>query len=177
LFTPLLTSTHYKHVIHLSNMIDTSNYDKIRSDAERYYVTLPDVHCPALSTVISFTSSGFNHLVFKGDRAERDRDSQMMRFKLLPQAYKLIGLTTTYQEYEDSLKEFRVRKHKKRELVTKQVQYWGLIAIIGNRKIKVILRKVGNGNIHFWSVIPAWVTNKTRDGRFIRTMKGHPELD
>jgi hypothetical protein len=55
--------------------------------------------------------------------------------------------------------------------------YWGLIAIIDGRKIKVILRRVGNGEIHFWSVIPAWVTNKTRDGKLFKTMKGDPNED
>ena len=36
----------------------------------------------------------------------------------------------------------------------KEVEYWGLVAIVGQRpdKIRVILRRVGNGNITFWSV-------------------------
>ncbi len=86
-------------------------------------------------------------------------------------------MTTTFQEYESTTKEFTVKKYKRKVSVIKQVQYWGLIAIIKDRKIKVILRKIGNGEVHFWSVIPAWVTNKTRDGKFIRTMKGDPDSD
>jgi len=37
----------------------------------------------------------------------------------------------------------------------KEVEYWGLVAIIGPRpdKIRVILRRVGNGHITFWSVM------------------------
>ena len=93
---------------------------------------------------------------------------------MLPRAIQLIGRTTTYQEYEEFLKEFEVKLLKKRERHTKTVKYWGLIAIIDDRKIKVILRKIGNGKVHFWSVIPAWVTNKVRDQKFISTMKGNP---
>lgn len=41
----------------------------------------------------------------------------------------------------------------------KTVQYWALIAIVGDEykplKIKVILRQVGDGKITFWSVMPA----------------------
>jgi hypothetical protein len=158
-------------------MIDVSNYDKMREDAEKYYSALPGVDCPALALTVSFSSHGFNHLIYRKGRTERDRISQIMRFKLLARAYDLIKITTTFQEYEDTLKEFRVKKHKQKVFITKQVQYWGLIAIIDDRKIKVILRKIGNGNVHFWSVVPAWVTNKTRDGKYIRTMKGDPDND
>ena len=135
-------------------MIDTSNYDKIREDAEKYYATLADINCPALGLTVSFSSHGFNHLIYRKGRTERDRASQTMRFKLLTKAYELIGLTTTFQEYEDTLKEFRVKKHKEKVSVTKQVQYWGLIAIIGDRKIKVIVAKnrfgpTGHANMTF----------------------------
>jgi hypothetical protein len=39
--------------------------------------------------------------------------------------------------------------------VAKEVEYWGLVAIIGPRpdKVRVILRRVGNGNVTFWSVM------------------------
>ena len=61
---------------------------------------------------------------------------------------------------------------------TRPVKYWGIIAIIDGRKIKVILRNVGeNGNIHFWSIVPAWVTNRYRDIKLFSTMKGNPEED
>lgn len=38
----------------------------------------------------------------------------------------------------------------------KEVEYWGLVAIVGDSKIKVrtVLRRVGDGNITFWSVMP-----------------------
>jgi len=38
----------------------------------------------------------------------------------------------------------------------KETEYWGFIAIVGKARIKirVVLRRVGNGNITFWSVMP-----------------------
>ena len=36
----------------------------------------------------------------------------------------------------------------------KSVEFWGLVAIIGRFKIRVVLRRVGDGNIIFWSVMP-----------------------
>ncbi len=40
--------------------------------------------------------------------------------------------------------------------LTKEVQYWGFVAIAGSNhiKIRVVLRRVGDGNITFWSVMP-----------------------
>jgi len=35
-------------------------------------------------------------------------------------------------------------------------QFWTFEAVIDNRRIKVIIRQVGNGKKHFWSVIPTW---------------------
>jgi len=59
---------------------------------------------------------------------------------------------------------------------SKVVKYWGIIAIIDGRKIKVIIRKIGDmGNLHFWSIVPSWITNKYRDTKLFTTMKGNPE--
>ena len=65
------------------------------------------------------------------------------------------------------------KKHAK-TLKTKTISYWGLIAIIENKKIKVILRKIGNGHLHFWSIIPYYSTSPQRDGKY---MRGDPEYD
>ena len=125
-----------------------------------------------------FNASGFNHIIFKSSRTERERSSQIARFKLLPRAVKLVAVSTTYQEYEEIFKEFEVKSYKKKLRKLKPVKYWGIIAILDGRKIKVILRKIGdNGTLHFWSIVPAWVTNKYRDTKFFSTMKGNPDED
>jgi len=97
---------------------------------------------------------------------------------LLPLAVKLVKISTTYQEFEETIKEFEIKSFKKKVRKSCPVEYWGIIAIVDGRKIKVIIRKRGeNGAMHFWSIVPAWVTNKYRDTRFFTTMKGNPEED
>lgn len=159
-------------------MEDLSNYEKLKEDTQKFYGGINRVFSPALNQEIHFPAEGFNHLVFKQARSERDKNSQILRFKLLPLAVKLLKLSTTYQEYEETIKEFEVKSFKKKIWKTKPVKYWGVIAIINGRKIKVILRKIGdNGTLHFWSIVPGWVTNKYRDIKFFSTMKGYPEED
>jgi len=159
-------------------MEDISNYEKLKRDTSNYYSTISRVYSPIFNEEIVFNAEGFNHIVYKTTRTERERPSQILRFKLLPLAYKLIKLATTFQEFEETIKEFDVKKHKKKIKISKSVKYWGIIAIINNRKIKVILRKIGeNGKIHFWSIVPTWTTNKYRDVKFFSSMKGNPEKD
>jgi len=159
-------------------MDDISNYEALRDDTQKFYNNAHPVMSPALNEYVHFTAEGFNHIIFKGSRSEQERPSQMMRFKLLPRAIKLVGLSTTYQEYEETIKEFWVKSHKHKVLKSKPVKYWGIIAIIDGRKIKVILRKIGDsGQLHFWSIVPAWTTNKYRDTKFVSTMKGNPDED
>jgi len=158
-------------------MEDLSNYEKLRDDAQTLYAGTKPVRSPALDDQVSFTSEGFNHIIFKGPRHERERSSQIMRFKLLPRALRLLAHANTFQEFEETLKEFEVKTRKKRERKSKPVRYWGIIAIFEGRKIKVILRRIGDGQLHFWSIVPAWTTNKYRDAKFVSTMKGNPEED
>jgi len=159
-------------------MEDVSNYEKLRDDAQNFYNQIGKVYSPAFNESVSFASEGFNHIIVKTPRTERERPSQILRFKLLPLAVKLLKNSTTFQEYEETLKEFEVKSFKKKVKKSMPVKYWGIIAIVDGRKIKVIVRKIGdNGALHFWSIVPAWVTNKYRDTKFFTTMKGNPEED
>ncbi len=159
-------------------MQDISNYQNLRKSSQDFYNNINSVFSPALKEKITFSAEGFNHIVFKTARTERERPSQILRFKLLPLAKKLAGISTTYQEFEETIGDFTIKKYKKKVKESKSVKYWGIIAIIDNRKIKVIIRKIGdNGSLHFWSIVPAWTTNKYRDMKFFTTMKGCPEKD
>jgi len=159
-------------------MEDIPDYEKIKQSDRQFYEQIRKVFCPAFQQEVTFASEGFDHLVHKNDSRERDKGVQIMKFKLLPLAQKLVGLTTTYQEYEEGPQEFRVKKFKKTAMETKVVKYWGIIAILESRKFKVVIRKIGdNGQLHFWSVIPAWVTNYYRDIKLRSTMKGNPTDD
>lgn len=140
--------------------MEDKNYVELKSNTLKYYSGLNPIRCPALNNIITFKSVGFNHIIYQKANHERDRESQMLRLKLLPLAVKLIGLSTTYQEYESIIQKLSIQRHSVRTHQNKEVIFWGLIAIIDNRKIKVILRKIGNGDIHFWSIIPSWTTNK-----------------
>lgn len=159
-------------------MLEESEYHKIRGYTLNLYNQRESIRCPALNNeIVHFTSEGFNHLMYKGDRSERDKSVQILKFNLLPRALEIISLSTTYQEYDEGIKSVRKNKYKKIIFESAIVKYWGLIAIIRNRRVKVIIRQIGNGQKYFWSVIPAWQKCHYRETKFISISFGDLEND
>ena len=157
-------------------MENIDQYISLRKSAFDFYNQREYIRCPALNNeMVHFTSEGFNHLIYKGDRSERDKDVQMMKFKMLPKATEIIGLSATHQEYDESTKNIKRKKYKKIVFEPATVRYWGLVAIIRDMRIKVIIRQIGNGQKHFWSVIPAWQKCHYRETKFISNAFGDLE--
>lgn len=76
------------------------NYNIIREKADIFYHGINHIRCPALNNdVINFNTEGFRHLMYRGQKRiqERDRDVQIMKFKLLPRAKTILEVTTTFQ--------------------------------------------------------------------------------
>jgi hypothetical protein len=104
---------------------------------------------------VVLNSDGFHHLQFSA-RRPRNKREQLLKFSLLPLAFKIINKSGTVQEYRKNL--ITVGKKGVRDglSLTKFAEYWGLVAIVGQKqiKIRVILKKIGAGNVIFWSVMP-----------------------
>ena len=125
-----------------------------KKTARRQYRKIKFVACPAFPREkIIFNSKGFNHLFYQGSTKARTRAKleTSVRVKLLPRAIKLLRLMPLPQEESSYL------------LEKKRYQFWAFEGVVDNKRIKVIVRQIGNGNKHFWSVIPGW--RKSRFGR------------
>ena len=129
-------------------------YNKLKEKAKQIFEANPIIYCPYFSEHITFNSDGFHHLQFS-NRRERNKNEQNLKFSLLSLAIKIIKKSGTIQEYRTGLCEVG-KKGKDGFTKTKNVEYWGLEAIVGENKIKVrtILRRIGDGKIIFWSVMP-----------------------
>lgn len=129
-------------------------FEERKTKARWVFEKQKSIYNPYFKTNILLTSEGFHHLRFSSNR-ERHKTEQILKFSLLPLALEVIKRSGTIQEYRNI---FTPIGEKGRDGFTKmkRVEYWGLIAIVGenNIKIKTILRRVGEGNIIFWSVMP-----------------------
>ena len=124
-----------------------------KEKARTLYVAQRELWCPYFKSRIVLNSDGFHHLQFSA-RRERNRREQLLKFRLLPLALHIIRQSGTVQEYRKLLTPIGKARHG--FIPMKDVEYWGVVAIVGRKQIKVraVLRRVGTGNITFWSVMP-----------------------
>lgn len=143
----------------------TESLEQLRQKARVAYKKIGSVKCPYFKEEIMFNSEGFNHIRYRAARRERHLDVQKMRYTLLKFAQIIIGKSQTLQEH-NMIKQFvETEMNKRKESVLKEVHFYGFIAIIDGWKVKVIVRQIGNGKKHFWSIIPNWRTRKSKEGR------------
>ncbi len=136
--------------------MEENYFERIKQKAEYIYKRDYELFCPFFNKKIKLNSDGFNHLQFTSGR-ERNKKEQIFKFNLLPLALNIIKKSGTLQEYRKTMKvahKGRFSNKKSSEMIV--VEYWGFISIVSEPRIRVkaILRKIGNGEIHFWSVMP-----------------------
>ena len=146
--------------------IDASYFNERKEKAHATFISQRSIYNPYLKSQIILNSDGFHHLQFSA-RRERNKREQLLKFSLLPLALVIIRNSGTLQEYRKGLTTIG-KKDKDGLTHTKVTEYWGFVAIIGKNsiKIKTVLRRVGEGNITFWSVMPF---SKLKDGQKLYT--------
>ena len=118
---------------------------KFKDKIKKIFDATKEVRCPAFpDEKIVFNAKGINHLIYKGDRSRREQSRIQTNIRLLPSAIKVLKAMAYPQEETSYLR------------VGVNYKFWTFEAVVDNRRIKVIIRQVGNGKKHFWSVIPAW---------------------
>jgi hypothetical protein len=149
------------------------DYERLRAEALVLYKAFGAIECPALGNeLIYFTAKGFNHLIYPRTGTMRDVRAQILRFDMLPRAKEVLAYSTTFQEYDEAVQHFKI-KRKGREVTLHVVtKYWGFVAIIGGFRVKVVVRQQGNGKKEFFSVVPAWFTKQYRNIRVVQNSTG-----
>ncbi len=120
---------------------------------KEFYKSIGKVYCPYFKDYIHFTRVGFEHIKYKTKYKARNERDQYVRFKLLPVSVKVISLSHTLQGIT-SQKRFEERLiHNRKEIALLLVVYYEFIAIIDEKKIKVVIKEIDNRNKVFLSII------------------------
>src|SRR5882724_656369 len=135
--------------------MEDAYYENKKETARRTYDAQRLIHSPFFNEDIVLNSDGFHHLRYSA-RRERNKEEQVLKFTLLPLGLRIIKMATTVQEYRKLLSPVGVPAIRDGLTTMKLIQWWGFVAIFVEQDIKVraIVRKVGEGNLHFWSVMP-----------------------
>ena len=129
------------------------SYRSLRDRAQELFKRNPRIRCPYFNAEVVLTGEGLHHLRYSAER-ERSKPEQMLKFRLVPLALEVLQKTGTVQEYRRIWQPIgKIGADRMR--AAKEVEYWGFVAIIGHRpeKIRVIVRRVGTGNVTLWSVM------------------------
>ena len=157
------------------NLKNEKDFQKTKSEAEKFYKTIDNVHCPYFKEKITFNAKGLKHLKFKSDRQARPRKDQYSRLRLIRLAPKVLKQSHTLQGIWQ-IRRFETQKVNSRwEQVMKDITYYEFIAVLDNVRVKVIVKEALSGEKHFWSVIPFWGIDKKASKRILHS--GDPEND
>ncbi len=137
--------------------MEKSVYIKKKKEAEDIYNRQSKIYSPFFKENIVLNSDGFHHLRYSA-RKERKKEEQVLKFILLPKGLHILKKATTVQEYRKILMPIGKRSKRDGSIQMKYVEWWGFIAIFmeskNKTKVRVVLRRIGQGNVHFWSVMP-----------------------
>lgn len=135
-----------KKEVHSENMSkqDPQDYKK---KCYEHYQSLVSIYSPVLKARITFNSDGFYHMIFKSSRRRRKRNDQYNRLALIPLIKPVIQTATRIDEVR--IEEEATLKGQK------IVSYHALVATVSqkNCRVKVVVRKLENGEYHFHSVM------------------------
>jgi hypothetical protein len=139
-------------------MFNHKNFLILKTEAETFYRSTVKIKCPALKADVHFTSDGFHHLRYDNTRAERSKSEQINKLMYLPEAVNIVNTTTTVQEYRAALQAVgKPANDGFRKMV--RAEYYAFSAIINIQRgirIRVVIRRLGDGLFHFWSLMPSW---------------------
>ena len=141
-------------------------FEEKKAKAHAIYAVHRTIRSPYFGDDIVLSSDGFHHLRYSA-RRERSREEQVLKFTLLPLGLHILKKAATLQEYRRILTPIGEASKRDGSVPMKLVEWWGFVSIFVKQEIKVrvIVRKVGDGNLHFWSVMPY---SKMRRGDHIK---------
>lgn len=136
---------------------------QLKAQTKALFDTTKSVHCPYFDGEIKFTSDGFHHFQYNTSGSERTKKNQIRRFKsfrFAPYILKRAGTVQQHRRY------FGVIGRPKGDgfRATKIIEDWCFTALLKSAPdkdidIKVVVRKIGDGELHFFSVMPFLAPN------------------
>jgi hypothetical protein len=135
-------------------------FEKTKKEAEDAYKDYAPIFCPYLKTKVRFNAKGLDHIKMKAWNKSRAVSDQYLRLKFLCLVPEVLAVAGTLQEYQEKNNFERVKSTGEWQMLMKPVRYFAFVAIVKRIKIKIVIKKVDNGEPYFWSVIPFWKTQK-----------------
>ena len=151
-----------------------AEFDQVLRKAQTLYSAIGPIHCPYFAGPVQFNAQGLEHLRHKAWNRGRERSDQFMRLKHLARAPEILNLSRTVQGIQITHEWERRRRHGRREKLLVSVTYFEFVAVLKERRFKVIVKQLPGGDRIFWSLIPFW--RQTGEGKRV-LHDGNPAQD
>lgn len=149
-------------------------FESVRKSAEILYKSIGSIFCPYFQEKVHFNAEGLGHIKFKAWNRARSQRDQFMRLKLIRLAPEILKDSKTLQGIWETKRPIRRKRHGRWEAVFTTVTYYEFIAVLEERRVKVIVKQIFGGEKSFWTMIPFWRIDKF-NRRILHS--GNPELD
>jgi len=136
--------------------LDDFEFLRVLGNAAILYERIESVHCPYFHGAVKFNAQGFEHIRRQNWNRGRSQADQFMRLKHLAAAPKILRQSHTVQGIEEANEWQRRRHYGKWESLMISVTYYEFIAVLENRRFKVVVKQLPGGERIFWSLIPFW---------------------
>ncbi len=132
-------------------------FDRTRDKAEEAYKKVGQVVCPYFNKEVKLNVKGLDHLKSKSWGKTRSRGDQYMRFKFLGLVPEILRRSSTLQGYHSTESMVRKKNYGSWQEVLNKVHFYEFIYVHREKtRVKVIVRKDGEGELYFYSIIPFW---------------------
>ncbi len=131
-------------------------FDRTLEKAKAKYESVPEIYCPYFKGKVHFNTKGFEHIRFKAWNKIRGRRDQYLRLKLLHLAPEIIQKSHTVQGVWHTQDWERVKSRGSWIKVSKEVNYYEFVSVVGKIRVKIIIKEVVGGVKFFWTIIPFW---------------------
>lgn len=131
----------------------TNNFNEFLKEKRAWYKTIGKVYCPILKEYVIFNSKGFYHLRYDTHEKQRAIREQKYKLSLLPLVIPVIKSAKSIFEY---------KKEQYSKPLGKFYEIWKLREPCGKvpTLVSVVLRRIGTGNITFFSVFDNKIKTK-----------------
>jgi hypothetical protein len=115
-------------------------FQNLLQESREEYKSWDPIYVRALGEEVGFTMRGFNHLRFHTNRKRRIPQETLHKLNLLPFVREILQNANKIDDYRQK----------------QNIEYWSFSTKkkeMHQHLVRVIVRKIGNGKPHFWSVM------------------------
>lgn len=122
------------------------------------YDTVKNIYCPFLKEIVYFNNKGIYHATHNSDKSFRARGDSERRLSLLPHVYDCIKYCGAYEREPRITPKNDPKNRYNKEIIEYELRH----TINKNFKVVVVLKRIGNGRLYYWSVYDKQTKSKTK---------------